>query len=141
MVRGVLVPSGFIRSIEICSLSRIILNPKISSDLTTLCFGASTGNLGIPLTPQSLQQTPQELVDQFQKQLLQKIQYENELQISHLRGLLHMCRLDQLQHPLNLKRISNVTIRMFLNDNFVLPHRIILLFLITSYSSLMAAFR
>src|SRR3989304_2882728 len=103
MVRGVLVPSGFIRSIEICSLSRIILNPKISSDLTTLCFGASTGNLGIPLTPQSLQQTPQELVDQFQKHPPQMIQYENELQILHLKGLLHRCRLDQRQHPLNLK--------------------------------------
>src|SRR3990172_11960355 len=103
MVREVLVPSEFIRSIEICSLSRIILNPKTSSDLTTLCFDASTGNLGIPLTPLPLQQKLQELVDQFQKHLLRKIQYENELQISHLKGLLHMCRLDQRQHPLNLK--------------------------------------
>jgi hypothetical protein len=77
IVRGILVPSEFIRSIEMCSLSRIILNPKISRDFITLCFDASTGNLGSMLILRPLQQTPQELVDQFQGHFLQKFLCES----------------------------------------------------------------
>ncbi len=81
MVRGVLVPSGFIRSIEMCSLSRIILKPKISNAFMTLCLGASTGNLGIKPILQPLQQKPQGQVAQLRALLPQMIRCENGLRI------------------------------------------------------------
>ena len=47
MDKGVSLPSGFSRTIEICSFSRIIRKPRIPNALITLCLGASTGNFAI----------------------------------------------------------------------------------------------
>lgn len=45
MVNGVTEPSGFSRTIEMCSFSRTIRNPRDFSALQTFFLGASTGNL------------------------------------------------------------------------------------------------
>ncbi len=47
IVNGVLLPSGFFLSNEMCSFSLIMQNPNLSSALTTLRLGASTGNFFI----------------------------------------------------------------------------------------------
>src|ERR1700726_1845201 len=44
IVSGVRLPSGFCRTIEICSRSRMSSNPSALSARRTFVFGASTGN-------------------------------------------------------------------------------------------------
>lgn len=46
IVSGVRVPSGLSRTMEMCSRSRTMRNPRDSSARKTLRFGASIGNLG-----------------------------------------------------------------------------------------------
>jgi hypothetical protein len=55
IVKGVFVPSGLARSIEVCSFFRMTRKPKISNDLITLYFGASMGNFVISPILQLLQ--------------------------------------------------------------------------------------
>jgi hypothetical protein len=54
IVSGVLLPSSFSRTIEMCSRSLTRVKPRISNALTTLAFGASTGNFWLKHPPPSL---------------------------------------------------------------------------------------
>ena len=101
MVRGVFEPSGLIRSIEICSLSRIRWKPKSSKVFMTLCFGASTGNFKIATIFLPLRQMLQEQVVQFQGHLSRTYQYESGSQILHPKVPPHMYH-PRRQQPLLL---------------------------------------
>src|SRR5260370_12536457 len=55
IVNGVRVPSGFSRTMAMCSRSRTLRKPSNSRARTTLCLGASTGNLGMRLSDEGVQ--------------------------------------------------------------------------------------
>ncbi len=54
IVKGVLLPSGFSRTIAMCSLSLTSLKPRISKAFMTRDLDASTGNLVVKHLPPSL---------------------------------------------------------------------------------------
>src|SRR3990167_5172300 len=91
MVRGVLLPLGFSLSMEMCSSSRTMRNPKILKALTTFRLGASTGNFIVKLLWLFQQRRLPAQAGLFQAHPRQTFLHENESRIAHRKARLRTC--------------------------------------------------
>lgn len=116
MVRGVRVPSEFSRTIAICSRSRTMRNPTDSRARTTFRFGASTGNLGMGLGDERLQDRRVGF-----PRVREGLQVETDSRLAvGQRGIVGITLANH--YAFHAERISNISIGMLFHHDFPCLH-------------------